>query len=240
MEYQKENPETIKAMFGSIAKQYDRTNGALSLQLHRRWNRSLIKKVQNAHCNKILDLCCGTGEIAFGILKNSEKPYEAFLLDFCPEMLSYAKQKANWLDLKRHQLHYLQADAQQIPLSSDSVDYVTIAYGILNIKDPLKCAKESFRVLRNGGVISILELTQPENVLLRLGHTLYLKTVVPLLGKLLTSNRDAYSYLQNSIKTFVPPKDLEKVLQLSGFQHISRQSLTGGIATIISGTKHRV
>lgn len=238
MEYQKENPETIQAMFGSIATQYDRTNGALSLQLHRRWNRSLIKTVQNTtHCSKILDLCCGTGEIAFGILKNSKKTYEAFLLDFCSEMLSTAKQKGQRLNLKRHRLHYLQADAQQIPLPNHSIDYVTIAYGIRNVKNPLKCANEAFRVLRRGGSFSILELTQPENVLLRLGHTLYLKTFVPLLGKLLTSNREAYSYLQNSIKTFIPAKDLEKVLQLSGFHRVSCQKLTGGIATIISGIK---
>jgi demethylmenaquinone methyltransferase / 2-methoxy-6-polyprenyl-1,4-benzoquinol methylase len=237
-EYQKDNPETIQAMFGSIAKQYDRTNGALSFQLHRRWNRSLIKTVQNStSCNQILDLCCGTGEIAFGILKNSEKPSEAFLLDFCSEMLIHAKEKAQKLDLKQHKLHYIQADAQQIPLPDASVDYVTVAYGIRNVKDPFRCAKEAYRVLRKGGGFSILELTQPENFLLRLGHSLYLKTFVPVLGKLLTSNREAYAYLQNSIKTFIPPKDLEKLLQASSFQQISRQSLTGGTATIISGIK---
>jgi demethylmenaquinone methyltransferase/2-methoxy-6-polyprenyl-1,4-benzoquinol methylase len=238
MEYQKENPETIKAMFGSIAKQYDRTNGILSFQLHRKWNKSLIKKVQSkTNCSEILDLCCGTGEITFGILKNSKKPYEAFLLDFCSEMLSLAQQKAGLLDLKSHTLHYFQADAQQIPLPDNSIDYVTIAYGVRNVKDPLKCAKEAFRVLRKDGAISILELTQPENLLLRLGHTLYLKTIIPLLGKLLTSNQEAYSYLQRSIKTFIPPRELEKILQLSGFQNVSRQSLTGGVATIISGIK---
>lgn len=237
--YQKENPETIQAMFGSIAKNYDRTNAIQSLMLHRHWNNFLIEIAQRTNPrNKILDLCCGTGDIAFGLLKNTPKPCQAYLLDFCPEMLECAKEKAGKLKyLEPHSLRFLQADAQKIPLPANSIDCATVAYGIRNVKDPVKCVQEAFRVLRKGGSFSILELTQPENRFLRWGHAFYLKNVIPLLGKIFTSNQRAYSYLQNSIKAFTPPQELEKILKQAGFKKISRESLTGGIATIITGVK---
>jgi demethylmenaquinone methyltransferase / 2-methoxy-6-polyprenyl-1,4-benzoquinol methylase len=188
--YQKENPETIQELFNAIAKQYDRVNGVLSLQLHRYWNSKLVNSLlRKRESETILDLCCGTGEIAFRFLQKSHRPCEAYLLDFSEEMLLCGEEKAKKCKLQTHQIHYLQADAQEIPLPDSSVDCITMAYGIRNIKDPLRCAKEAFRVLRPGGYFGILELTQPANVLLRMGHQLYLKTAVPLLGKWLTSNQ---------------------------------------------------
>jgi len=238
--YQKERPETIQQMFDAIADQYDRGNAILSFQLHRWWNRQLIEQVVLPYTPEILlDLCAGTGEIAFSYLKRFSEPKKAILLDFSREMLSVAERKSDQLDLSKHQINFLQADAQQIPLDDESVDCVTVAYGIRNVKSPSKCFEEVFRVLKPGGTFGILELTRPTNPVLRSFHALYLKLFIPMIGKMVLSNQNAYSYLQSSIKNFSSPSDLSQQLQRCGFNQCQSTPLSGGIATIIRGSKPR-
>ncbi len=236
--YNKENPESIQSMFGSIAKSYDRTNAVLSLQMHRWWNSKLIDQVTDAHNpDTLLDLCCGTGEIGLSYLRKSKQPKTAYLLDFCEQMLDCARAKTETVPFKKHDIHFLQADAQEIPLPNESVACATIAYGIRNVKDPQRCVMEVFRVLKQGGGFGILELTRPSNPLLRLSHKLYLKTVLPLFGRMLTSNQEAYDYLHKSISTFIKPEELEQIMKKAGFVQTTRIPLAGGIATIIYGKK---
>ena len=222
-------------MFGSIAANYDRTNAILSFQMHRYWNRQLVKSISEKHPTTLLDLCCGTGEIAFRFLNNTSRNCKAYLLDFCPEMLACAKTREQGFE--HHDIDYIEGDAQAIPLPDESVDAITIAYGIRNVKEPRRCFADAHRVLRHGGRIAILELTRPKNRFLRLGHGLYLKIMLPLLGKLSTSNQEAYEYLCNSIDTFIDPADLEMELRDCGFPRVRRIPLQGGIATIILADK---
>lgn len=241
--YNKNNPTSIQTMFGSIAKSYDTTNAALSLQMHRYWNSMLVKNVIQSDRNSgnFLDLCCGTGEIAAIYLKNYPESRDVYLLDFCEEMLNCAKEKIHNLPKNTETIiHYIQADAQVIPLPSESVSYVTIAYGIRNVKNPSACIQEAFRVLRPGGTLGILELTQPKNRLLRFGHGLYLRFVLPLLGRFLTSNQNAYEYLCSSIQNFIKPHELAEIFVQAGFQKTHCKPMTGGIATLILGKKPTV
>ncbi len=236
--YHKDAPKSIQKMFGSIAKQYDRTNALLSFNLHQRWNKALASSISHPKKSfNYLDLCAGTGEIAFTVLKKHTIPINAYLLDFCDEMLQCAQDKAQETPFTSHQVQYIHADAQSIPLPDESIDCITIAYGIRNVQNPATCASEAYRVLKSGGSFSILELTQPNNPLLRLGHTLYLKTLLPMVGKLAASNHDAYRYLCDSIRSFISPDRMEKVLREAGFKDTSQIPLTGGIATIIRGKK---
>lgn len=238
MTYNKHNPESIKKMFGSIAKNYDHTNALLSFQMHRYWNRSLIEMtLTEKKPITYVDLCCGTGEISLNYLKNATTACEAYLLDFCPEMLDCAKQRAKKLPALHHQITYLHADAQSIPLASNLIECVTMAYGIRNISDPIQCFTEIYRILLKNGKLGILELTQPKNTVLKIGHTLYLNTVIPLLGKWATSNGEAYQYLCNSIKTFVQPQDLKLMLAQVGFKNIEIKPIFGGVATILLAEK---
>jgi demethylmenaquinone methyltransferase/2-methoxy-6-polyprenyl-1,4-benzoquinol methylase len=240
MTYSKNDPETIRSMFDSIAKNYDRTNAVLSLGMHNRWNSTLINKVLvPSKPRTILDLCCGTGAISLDYLRKVKEPIKAYLLDFSGEMLKYAQQRAEVLPLSQHQVEYLQADAQFIPLMKDSVDCVTIAYGIRNVKEPKKCIEEIYRVLSSDGTVGILELTEPKNPLMHLGHSLYLRTLLPILGKLLTTNQDAYQYLNQSIKSFIPPEKLKEIMHEVGFQEVQCISLLGGVATLIIGKKNK-
>ncbi len=233
--YNKNNPETIQRMFGAIAKRYDRTNAILSFSMHNLWNRALVKMLAEHRPRKILDLCCGTGEITYTLLKHSPDPTQVYLLDFCPEMLECAKARGS--NIQGHTLNYIQGDAQEVSLPDQCVDAVSVAYGVRNIKEPRKCFTEAFRVLRPGGRFGILELTRPKNRVLRAGHTLYLRTILPIIGKLVTSNRDAYQYLCNSIETFVDPELIVPELSDVGFKNVQSRPLMGGIASLITGEK---
>lgn len=232
--YNKNDPKTIQTMFNSIADSYDLTNGILSFQLHRLWNRKLIKTLfKDTSPQTILDLCCGTGEIGFGYLKKCQHPQKAYLVDFCSMMLQCAEKKAKKKKLESHQIQYIQSDVQELPLQDNSIDKALMAYGIRNVKDPEKCFGEVFRVLRAGGEYGILELTEPTSSVLRFGHRIYLKTILPIVGKLATSNKDAYQYLCNSIHAFTKPDHLKTLLEKAGFCQTKVIPLTGGIATLI-------
>jgi len=236
--YHKDSPETIQSMFGSIAKSYDRTNALLSFQLHRYWNPSLVKHTIAQSDSKVADLCCGTGEITWTWLKKALPNQTAYLIDFCPEMLECAKLKAQNLKLDlAHKLSFIQADVQELPLDSDSIDAMTVAYGIRNVKNPDKCFDEAYRTLKVGGKLGILELTEPKNPFLRFGHNLYLKTLLPKIGGLISSNRQAYEYLSQSIVAFTKPEELALRLKNANFSDIKITPLTGGIATIITAKK---
>lgn len=237
--YRKDTPNSIQSMFNSIAKRYDFTNAVLSLSLHKRWKRTLIKTIRkDLHSRVLVDLCSGTGDIAIDYLKSSPHPCQAYLIDFSSEMLKYAKHKAEKLNLPdSHRLAYIEADVQQLPLSDQIADCATMAYGIRNVKDPAKCIQEVYRTLKPGGRFGILELTRPDSKFLRFGHQLYLKAFLPFVGKLITDNKEAYQYLCQSIQAFIPPQEIENMLLKSGFKHTHRISLGGGIATVIIGHK---
>lgn len=232
-------------MFGSIAKNYDRTNAVLSFQLHRLWNPRLVKATllknevkSSLEPSVIADLCCGTGAISLPWLETQKIAHEVYLIDFCAEMLTCAEEKAKNTNLeKTHVLNYINADVQAMPLTADSVDYATMAYGIRNVDSPAKCFKEVFRILKTGGSFGILELTEPKNSFLRFGHRLYLKRILPVLGKLFAKNQDAYRYLSQSIQAFAKPAELKILLEEAGFNSVQIQPLSFGIATLIVAKK---
>lgn len=228
--YNKNSPETIQAMFGSIAQGYDRANAILSWNMHKRWNRELVHQVGVG--SKLLDLCAGTGDIAYAYLQENPTA-EADLLDFCPEMLACAAAKKK----VGQQLKFIQADAMALPFQENSYPCATMAYGIRNIENPLKSLQEIFRVLQPGGRLAILELTQPKNALIRAGHRFYLRTILPPLGRLITSDKEAYRYLCNSIQAFVPPETLARLAEQAGFRNIQLIPLTFGTATILRAQK---
>ncbi len=236
MIYDQKDPATIQALFGSIAKQYDRTNSLLSLRLHKRWNRELVRKMLGATTPKsVLDLCAGTGDIAFGFLEQAPHLEHIHLLDFCEEMLLSAKVKGQ--KYAKDKISYINADAQKIPLKDASISCATVAYGIRNVADPQKCFEEVYRVLEKGGVFGILELTRPKNPLLATGHRLYLNTALPLLGKWATSNKEAYQYLCRTVQNFMDPDKLESMMIKAGFGKTSQTQLSFGTATILLGHK---
>jgi demethylmenaquinone methyltransferase / 2-methoxy-6-polyprenyl-1,4-benzoquinol methylase len=126
---------------------------------------------------------------------------------------------------------------QALPIASAFADCAAMAYGIRNVQNPAACIRDVFRVLKPGGCFALLELTRPKNKFLHWGHELYLKKLLPRLGRWLTDNQQAYQYLSQSIQTFIAPEKLCSFMKEAGFIRTQIQPLTGGIATIILGYK---
>jgi len=229
MNYEKSSPETIQTLFSKIASRYDLCNKALSFNLHKRWNKKLVNLLLGSGEN-ILDLCAGTGDIAFEFKRNAPNS-KVTLLDFCEPMLAVAKSKAEVLG---HSFEFVQGDATKLPFGDKEFSQVSVAYGIRNVQDPVKCMAEAYRVLKPGGVFGILELTRPENWVVRVLHSWYLKVFVPLIGRLITGNKEAYQYLDQSIKNF---QLFKSQLESVGFQEVRVIPLTFGIASIIVAKK---
>lgn len=238
-EYKKQDPEGIKALFGSIAPQYDKTNAAMSLFLHKFWNSQLIKLCfADKSPGPYLDLCCGTGAIALAYLSKQKQAREVSLVDFCPQMLKTAKDRS--LKAKfpvSHTLDFIEADAQALPFDNAQFDFITMAYGIRNIESPLKALEETYRVLKPAGRLAILELTRPQNPVFKKAHQLYLLHVLPIIGKLFTSNQQAYEYLSQSIHQFISPQAIKHLLLEIGFKKTKSIPLTFGVANIILAEK---
>lgn len=239
--YEKSTPGAIRSLFNSIAQDYDRANSLMSFGMHYVWNRRLVKSlgVDFRKPNTLLDLCAGTGEISYEYLKQAKAAGAAcqsvHLLDFSEGMLEQAKVKSK--AYCEHKLSFHVADAQVLPLPAACVDYATMAYGIRNVQDPKKAAFEVLRVLRPGGTWGILELTRPQNGVLRWGHNLYLQHVLPLIGRAAASNEEAYNYLARSIREFLQPQDVAAMLRSLGFASVTLKPVFGGVAHILLAKK---
>jgi demethylmenaquinone methyltransferase/2-methoxy-6-polyprenyl-1,4-benzoquinol methylase len=228
--YHKDRPSSIQKMFNIIAPRYDLTNSILSFRLHKYWNRSLIRHLNllPSHLSHVyVDLCAGTGDITIEYIKKLSNPCQIHLLDFSAEMLEQAKIKLSQKNLKDHTIHYFQTDVHELSFTDESVDVMTMAYGIRNVQNPMQCIQEIFRTLKPGGRIGILELTRPTHPFLRICHQVYLKKFLPIIGRWLTTNQEAYQYLCQSIHTFISPQKIEEMLHTQGFV----------IATILIGYK---
>lgn len=242
--YHKEDAGSIQEMFSSIAPCYDLGNKVCSCYLFHFWNRALIKAtlLQEPEPMRILDLCCGTGEISVRYIKMAQKKglplkQHITLVDFSPKMLIEAQKRLTPALNSGVDLEFKCADARALPYPNQHFDAVVVAYGIRNIPSPRHCLDEIYRVLRPGGRLGIVELTRPRSSLLRLGHLFYLRTLVPLLGRMVTSNQEAYQYLQKSVEGFISPDELVHLLRMSGFSMPICRSLMGGIATLFLGQK---
>jgi demethylmenaquinone methyltransferase / 2-methoxy-6-polyprenyl-1,4-benzoquinol methylase len=224
------DPDSIRKMFGRIAGRYDLGNAILCFNLYRLWNKRLAKSLQNSQV--LLDLCSGTGEIAFRWLDLQKAPKTAILLDFCEEMLKEACAKSVPYQ-KNHTLKIIRADATAVPLEAGSVDGVSIAYGIRNVQATQKCFQEVFRVLQPLGKFAILELTQPSNFILNKLHQGYLNYILPTLGGLVSQDKEAYTYLSKSVQGFSKPEVIKAQLLSIGFIDVVIHPLTFGVATLI-------
>jgi demethylmenaquinone methyltransferase / 2-methoxy-6-polyprenyl-1,4-benzoquinol methylase len=238
-EYKTQDPNIIKDLFASIAKNYDKTNSAMSLFLHKFWNRQLIKHAfKDKSPGPYLDLCCGTGAIGLSYLTKQTAKRHVVLTDFCPQMLQEGEKKAKLLQLgSTHEISFVEADAQSLPFEDASFDFITMAYGLRNIKNPPLALKECLRVLKPAGRLAILELTRPPNFFFKALHSIYLKYLLPIIGRLFTRNQEAYEYLSESIQQFISPKSLKHLLLEIGFKKAKSIPLSFGATHIILAEK---
>ncbi len=218
-----EKKRYIRSMFDSIVPTYDLLNRVLSGGIDIFWRRDLVILTGGLKNRRVLDICCGTGDLTRQLAKAGG---ELFSLDFSFNMLKKGVKKG-WLSGEN-----ISADAGKLPFNNDTFDFLTIAFGIRNIPDVDVFLSESLRVLKPGGKLLILELTRPDNAVVRFGYNLYLTKILPFIGGLLSGKREAYGYLAGSISTFLDRDVLIQRIRDAGFTSVEYKRKTFGVATI--------
>ena len=233
-------------MFDNIAPAYDFMNTAMTFGLHRRWLRKALKALATRLPDgtagdgmQILDLATGTGEVAFSLASMFPQA-EITGADLSEGMLEVARKKLaeepRLLPLAGR-VKFQQGDCLDLKYAPESFDALTIAYGVRNLENLKRGFEEFYRVLRPGGSCMILELSRPENRFLRLGYDIYSRTLIPLAGRLVSSDRRAYSYLPESIVAMPPREKICEMLEQTGFRNVEFKSLTLGVVTYYLATK---
>lgn len=188
----------VRQMFSSIATRYDVTNEVLSLGIHRVWRRAAVRASGAKEGDRVLDCATGTGDLALSFKRKVGLSGQVVGTDFCAEMLQSAPAKASEAGLA---VDFQVADAMALPFADASFDVASIAFGIRNVDDPVKCLKEMARVVKPGGRVVVLEFGQPTGLFGAL-FRFYSKTIMPAIGGLLTGNRAAYEYLPRTAAAF--------------------------------------
>lgn len=212
----------MRNLFGAIAPRYDFINDLQSFGLHRAWKRRLVDLAAPRAGEHALDICCGTGDIAAGL---GQCGAIVCGLDFSPEMLVIAAKKgvpALWV----------QGDAQQIPFRDGSFDIVTVGYGLRNLSDWRRGISEMRRVAKRGARLLILDFGKPQNALWRSIYFAYLRTAVPLHGRVFCGNASAYVYILESLRDYPAQEGVAAELQKIGCTEVRTINLLGGVMSI--------
>ena len=217
--------EGVRAMFDRIAPVYDAMNRAMTMGLDRRWRRLTAEAVVRPG-DRVLDACCGTGDLALAALRAGGAQVTG--LDFSDRMLERARRKSDAVE-------WVQGDMLALPFADASFDSVTVGFGIRNVEDLEAGLRELGRVLRPGGRVGVLEITRPRG-LLRPFFRLWLDVLVPLAGKVLPGGR-AYTYLPASVRRFPGPEDLAAVMKRAGFAVVRYRLLAGGVVAVHTGER---
>ncbi|GAB4239513.1 MAG: bifunctional demethylmenaquinone methyltransferase/2-methoxy-6-polyprenyl-1,4-benzoquinol methylase UbiE [Acidobacteriota bacterium] len=222
----------IRRMFAAVAHRYDFLNHLLSLSLDRLWRRRLRRQLLRRlpEGSRILDLCTGTGDVAFTLAVAGS----VVGADFCHPMLVRAREKAR---RRRAPVHFVEADSLATPFPAESFDAVTIAFGLRNLEDYRRGLREMWRILRRGGRLAILEFAIPTTPLFRRLYLFYFTRVLPWIGGLVSGNRGAYSYLPASVQTFPSPETLCAELREVGFDEVVRFPQTLGVTVLYLARK---
>ena len=227
----------IRSMFNNIAPSYDLLNHLLSCNVDHYWRWRTTKLVPPTSSGPILDLCTGTGDLAFAYDRAAKGSVPIVGADFCHEMLVRAEAKAKRKKVDAR-IRFLEADAQHLPFPSDMFQIATVAFGLRNVTDTDKGIAEMVRVTQPGGRIAILEFSQPRGVLMGPFYRFYFRHVLPRLGQLISRSKDnAYRYLPESVMQFPDGEALAGRLRGHGLMDVKWYALTFGIATLYVGTK---
>lgn len=218
--------------FDSIARDYDRMNRLMTLGLDRRWRK---RAVRGLHGN-VLDVACGTGDMVLELLKRG---CTVTGVDISDEMLEIAKQKTASANFQCSIPNFQSANAEALPFADGSFDAVTCAFGVRNFVHLEQGLGEMLRVLKPGGRMVILELATPDSAIIRPFYNLYTKHIIPWLGQRIAGNRDAYTYLPQSIRRFPKGKAFMDIVRhaSSGIRNVHQRRLTFGVCRLYVAEK---
>lgn len=236
-----EKTDRVRGVFDSVASNYDIMNDVMSGGLHRLWKNHFIKQIPLRDNLKLLDLAGGTGDISFRYAELAHKSgcqVKTIISDINGAMLEEGKKRAH----NNHQSHFaeiewLEANAESLPIESNSVDAVTIAFGIRNVTHRAKALAEIYRVLKPGSPFLCLEFSRVKPAFLRKIYNEYSFHVIPQLGKIIAKDKASYQYLVESIQRFPDAPEFADELKDSGFERVGFERLTQGVVAIHKGWK---
>ena len=222
----------VESVFDQVYDQYDIMNDFMSLGVHRLWKKDLLNMMNPSSNQKLIDVACGTGDVAKLFMNYVNKRTQVTCVDPNIGMINKGKEKLKKFD----NINWIVASAEKLPIDLNSFDFYTISFGLRNTKDLNKALREAYRVLKPGGRYLCLEFSKIQNSGLDFIYKKYSK-LIPSIGKLIVGESKPYEYLIKSIENFVNQEELIYLMSKNGFQNCTYRNLSGGIVSIHSGWK---
>ena len=227
--------EKVESMFDSIAWRYDFLNHFLSFNFDRLWRRRAVNIIAKSYKSPhILDVATGTGDLALAAIKLN--PSKISGIDISKKMLELGDAKVKQKGYSE-KIELIYGDSEDIPFDDNIFDVAMVAFGVRNFSDPLKGLSEMKRVIRNGGMIMVLEFSKPTGFPFRPVYNFYFRNILPLFGRLFSRDKAAYRYLPDSVMKFPDNEEFLKILNQAGYINTRQIKLTGGVASIYTGFK---
>ena len=221
----------VQEVFTNVAEKYDLMNDLMSFKTHRLWKKDLVEIMNIQKKDKIIDVGSGTGDLA-QIILNQDLDNDLYCVDLNNEMLKYSKKNLNNLKIK-----FINANAESLPFSNNLFDKYVISFCLRNVTDIKKALNESFRVLKPGGSFYCLEFSTPESSLVNLLYGKYKTNIIPIIGKFVANNKEAYKYLDESIEKFPNQNELLNYINKIGFKNTKYWNIFNGVVSIHKGFK---
>lgn len=226
--------EQVTQMFDTISKNYDGLNRVISLGIDVKWRKKVVAIVGENNPKEILDIATGTGDLA--LMMATLQPNKITGLDISAGMLEVGKQKINKANLS-DKIEMIVGDSEEMPFEDATFDAITVSFGVRNFANLDKGIKEIARVLKPTGVLVILETSNPTKFPFKKGYKLYTNLILPIIGKLFSKDKVAYSYLSESANSFPFGEVFNNILRKNGFSDVKDTPVTFGVATIYTARK---
>jgi demethylmenaquinone methyltransferase / 2-methoxy-6-polyprenyl-1,4-benzoquinol methylase len=228
-------PTKIAGMFDQIAGRYDLLNTVLSGGMDRYWRARAVRSLRLSGRERALDVCTGTADVALALARRG-RAASVVGIDFSSEMLRLGRDKVKGAT-GRAPIGLTRGDAMRLPLPSNSVDTVSVAFGIRNVQEPAVACREMARVLTSGGRLAILEFSMPQAPVIRDVYRFYFRHILPRIGRLVSNHQEAYTYLPESVGVWATPETFANVLRDSGFSDVRATPMTFGTVYLYTAIK---
>lgn len=224
----------IVRLFDDIAPTYDKLNHILSLNIDKSWRSKSVKQIMSGNPKTVLDIACGTGDFSIELAKKGVE--KVIGVDISEGMMKIGMEKVEAAGLSdRISMHV--DDSEALTLEDNSVDAVSVAFGVRNFEHLQLGLNEMNRVIRPGGTVNVLELSVPSNPILLWGYKLYFLHILPFFGGLISGNKGAYKYLPASVLNFPKPDVFISMLKTAGFKEVKQRAFTFGLCRLFTGVK---